>query len=149
MKVTVINSFKEFEERVFKKLIETESLNLDGQILVVSCVASDYGSPSWDWDALVAMKEEYHTITSSCEALAKEIRRLYQKGSEAFQEREKILEEIFGEKVFNDLFPVKVDLFNKTELLFSREYLEGKGEPCPMIYISVDFYRLPKLKVLY
>ena len=156
MRATIIDSFKEFEERIFKKLIElktAESLNLDGQILMVSCVASDHRAPSWDWEAMVAMDVEYHAITSSCEALAKEIRNLYQKGSKAFQEREKDLEELRREKVFlNDLFPVKVDLFNKTEIFSSREYLGEKGEPrsmLPMVHISINFYELPKLKILY
>ena len=148
MKVAVINSFKEFEERVFKKLIETKSLNLEGQILVVSCHASNY--ISFPCDAL-AMEEEYHAIASSCQVLAKEIRRLYQEASKALKEEEESL----GEKVSDDLFPVKVDLFNEIDLFSSREYLKERDYGLykevgvdPMIIISVDFYKLPKLKVL-
>ena len=146
-KVTIINSFKEFEDRVSKKLIETKSLSLDGQILVVSCEASNcVGFPC---DAL-AMEEEYHAIASSCQALAKEIRKLYQEASEALKEEEESL----GEK--DEPFPVKVDLFNKTEIFSSRGYLKERDYGLykeigvdPMIIIRVDFYRLPKLKILY
>jgi len=150
MKVTIINSFKEFEDRIFKKLVEIKSFNLDGQILVVSCQASNY--ISFPCDAL-AMEKEYHAIASSCRALAKEIRKLYQKASEALKEERQTLEE----KVLADLLPIEVDLFNKEREIFSsREYLEEKDyglykkvEVDSMIIIRVDFYRLPKLKILY